>query len=237
MTELEPDPRRDIEARAAEYVLGTLTAHEARAAAADPALAPAIAAWERRLAPLARLATPESPPPDLWTRIERQVAPRPQRSVGARLPWRTWLARGWTVGATGAALAMAAVLLLQSAEQPPLMTVMVADRTEPAWSALVASDGVLRLAAITPAAGTQATPTPDDRVLQLWALPPGATAPTSLALLPRDSRVLTLPAPAVRPVPGMLIEITLEPRGGSTIGRPTGPVLFIGRLSQPGPNT
>jgi anti-sigma-K factor RskA len=29
----------------------------------------------------------------------------------------------------------------------------------------------------------------------------------------------------------MLIEITLEPPGGSPIGRPTGPIQFIGRLA------
>ncbi len=29
----------------------------------------------------------------------------------------------------------------------------------------------------------------------------------------------------------MLIEITLEPPGGSPTGRPTGPILFVGRLS------
>ena len=29
----------------------------------------------------------------------------------------------------------------------------------------------------------------------------------------------------------MLIEISLEPPGGSPTGRPTGPVLFIGRLA------
>jgi anti-sigma-K factor RskA len=29
----------------------------------------------------------------------------------------------------------------------------------------------------------------------------------------------------------MLIEITLEPPGGSPTGRPTGPIQFIGRLA------
>jgi anti-sigma-K factor RskA len=30
----------------------------------------------------------------------------------------------------------------------------------------------------------------------------------------------------------MLVEISLEPLGGSPIGRPTGPVLYIGRLAR-----
>ena len=71
------------------------------------------------------------------------------------------------------------------------------------------------------------------RVLQLWALPPGATAPTSLGLIPAEGRVTVTPE-TIRPQAGMLIEISLEPPGGSTTGRPTGPVLFIGRLSAAG---
>ena len=68
------------------------------------------------------------------------------------------------------------------------------------------------------------------RVLELWALPPGATAPTSLGLIPPEGRII-VPAERIVPQPDMLIEISLEPPGGSPTGRPTGPVLFIGRLS------
>jgi anti-sigma-K factor RskA len=67
-------------------------------------------------------------------------------------------------------------------------------------------------------------------VLQLWALPQGATAPTSLGLIPPEGRVTVTPS-AISPEPGMLIEISLEPPGGSPTGRPTGPILFIGRLA------
>ena len=70
-------------------------------------------------------------------------------------------------------------------------------------------------------------------MLQLWALPPGATAPTSLGLIPAAGQITVTPE-TIRPQPGMLIEISLEPPGGSTTGRPTGPVLFIGRLSRGG---
>ncbi len=67
--------------------------------------------------------------------------------------------------------------------------------------------------------------------MQLWALPQGATAPTSLGLIPAEQGRLTVTPTTIRPEPGMLIEITLEPPGGSPTGRPTGPVLFIGRLA------
>ena len=73
-------------------------------------------------------------------------------------------------------------------------------------------------------AALNAQPVPADKVLQLWALPQGATAPTSLGLLPGPDARLTVTPAAIRPEPGMLIEITLEPPGGSPTGRPTGPV-------------
>lgn len=230
------DAERD--ALAAEYVLGTLEAREAARVAADPAMAGAVDAWERRLAPLTELALPESPPPDLWARIETLIAPRaPVRTVATspRTPWLTRVLGGWAVAATAAAAAL--FVLRPGATPPPVMTVMLTDRTQPAYTASFDRDGAIRLAAVAPVGGGATAPTPEDRSWQLWVLPPGATAPTSLGLVGKNERSITVQAPAVKPVPGMLIEITLEPQGGSPIGRPTGPVLFIGRLSQPGPNT
>lgn len=229
-------------ALAAEYVLGILDAREAalvvRAMQADPALADAVAAWERRLAPLSTLAVPEAPPADLWRRIEQNVLSNAQAAPRTLAPpsWRSRLLAGWAVAATAAATILGTVFVRQEfSRTPPVMTVLVSDRTQPAWTATAAPDGALVLAAFPPVAGPPEQPIPPDRVLQLWALPQGATAPTSLALLPPGQRSISIPAPALRPVAGMLIEISLEPPGGSPLGRPSGPVLFIGRLSQPGP--
>jgi anti-sigma-K factor RskA len=70
---------------------------------------------------------------------------------------------------------------------------------------------------------------PPERALQFWTKAPSATAPTSLGLVPGD-RVTEIPAarlPALEP--DTLFELTLEPATGSPTGRPTGPVLFVGR--------
>lgn len=234
-----PDAERD--ALAAEWVLGTLDAQTAamveQALASDPALADAVVAWERILAPLADAAPAEAPPAGLWQRIERQVVPdrTPVLQAVSRRSWRDRLLAGWALGATVAA----GVLGIFAAGGPggpsPVMTVLLSDRTQAAWTATAGPDGALRLAAFPPVAGGADQPVAADRVLQVWGLPQGATAPTSLALLPPGQRSATIAAPALRPVPGMLIEISLEPPGGSLLGRPSGPVLFIGRLSQPGP--
>ena len=142
------------DALAAEYVLGTLEAREAAAVAAalplDAALAEAVAAWEAKLAPLATLAPPEAPPPDLWRRIE--AALDPARAPAA--PWWHRLLDPWRVGAIGAtavAAGLAAFMVLRPAPEPRLMTVLLTDREQPAW--LVEADRAgIRLAS-TPRAG------------------------------------------------------------------------------------
>ena len=216
---MTPQERDEL---AAEYVLGTLEAHEAEAARAligqDAEFARLVADWERRLAPLLALAAPEAPPPGLWARIEATldgVRPAPAR-------WRfVWPAFG--LGASAVAAGLAAFIILRPPVQPPLVTVLLTSQDQSAFL-VEAERGQIRLAAVNPR-GVEA-----GRVMQLWALPQGATAPTSLGLVPESGRLSVTPR-GIRPEPGMLIEITLEPPGGSPTGRPTGPILFIGRLA------
>ncbi|MEO8669058.1 MAG: hypothetical protein ABI399_11120, partial [Bauldia sp.] len=78
--------RDDIEALAAEYVLGTLDAGERSAAearlAADMSFRAAVAAWERRLQPLADALPPVEPPADLFHRIAPRIAAAPSAIAG-----------------------------------------------------------------------------------------------------------------------------------------------------------
>ena len=232
----------DPEARdllAGEYVLGTLDARQAAvveaAIARDPALAEAVAAWARRLGPLTRLALPEAPPDGLWDRIAARL-PGAEPAARPALPRGFWLWRGWALGATLAAAVFAGLAFLPRAEKPAYMTVLVSDRAAPAWIAQADRAGGITLAAVRPAFGDPQGAVPEGRVMQLWGLRPGDPGPTSLALLPRTPGRVNIPAPALRPVNNMLIEISLEPEGGSPTGRPTGPVLFYGRLTEAPPN-
>jgi anti-sigma-K factor RskA len=231
-------PEQERDALAGEYVLGTLDAREAaaveRSLETDPALREAVAAWEARLASLTALTTPEAPPPGLWERIEAALpggtTARPAIASPATRQRAGWLWRGWALGSTAVAAGLAAFLVTRPATQPEaprLMTVLLTRSDQPAWLVEAERDGAIRLAALNP------QPVAADRVLQLWALPQGATAPTSLGLIPPEGRITVTPG-TIRPEPGMLIEITLEPPGGSPIGRPTGPILFIGRLTAAG---
>jgi anti-sigma-K factor RskA len=238
-----PDDPEAREALAAEYVLGTLEAREAAAVraamAAVPGFRATVEAWERRLAPLARAVPEAEPPADLMARIEAALD-RDAAAVTRQAPaspgrrWQAGFWQAWAAGATAMAAGLAAVLLTRpapesAAPEPPaqrFVAVLQQDRAAPAWVVEATREGGIVLAgAVNP------RPRDEGRVLQLWGLPQGAAAPTSLGLVPPDGRLVVDPR-IMAPQPGMLIEISLEPPGGSPIGRPTGPILFIGRLER-----
>lgn len=240
-----PQNTYELSMLAAEYVLGTLDARAARtveqALVSNAVLRDLVHRWETHLAPLSALAPQEAPPPELWQRIENAITPVGRTSrLGDLKPspyLRLW--QGWALGATAVAAALALVTLVPQPQVPRMMTVLVSDPSQSAWTAEVGPQGGLRLAAVASPGGKSATAAPAGKVLQLWGLPPGAAAPVSLGLLPRGAGVVRIPAPAVRPVGGMQILISLEPEPANGLAgtAPTGPVVFIGRLSEPGPNT
>ena len=71
-------------------------------------------------------------------------------------------------------------------------------------------------------------PLPPGKSLQFWTKPNGAKGPISLGpVKPGQEAVVPL---AQLPSLGkkQLFEVTLESEGGSTIGKPTGPALYVG---------
>jgi anti-sigma-K factor RskA len=72
-----------------------------------------------------------------------------------------------------------------------------------------------------------------DKALEVWMVPPGG-APRSLGLFPSErsgtTAVLVLPPEVVEALasPDSALAVSLEPKGGSATGQPTGPVLFSG---------
>lgn len=236
----------DRDLLAAEFALGTLEgAERAEAAlriARDPAFAHAVAAWERRLAPLAALA-PEVPPPDsVWTGIaatldrsegggsEGGARPIPIRPVASgaerdtpRRPGpgpRFW--QGTTVAALALAAGLAAVMVLRPVPSaaPTVLAVLAPRAGGPALVALATRPGEVT---ILPAGAL--SPVPAGREMELWFLPQGAHRPRPMGALPPGGRSLRRDL-----APGTRILVSLEPAGGSPSGLPTGPVLFAGTL-------
>jgi anti-sigma-K factor RskA len=218
---------------AAEYALGTLRGGARRRFETwlrdDRLLRAAVADWQGRLAPLAELQRPVTPPARVWEAIERRLAPAPE---GPRAPWwqfwRTSAARPWGVLAL-AASAGALVLVVRLAAPP-----VSAPRTEQIAALSDAQSQTVMVVTADTRHGrlrvrvAEDVHVPADRTLQLWAIT-RAGKPRSLGILPDNrSTDLALDARAVAPDVALLA-ISLEPKGGSPDPNgPTGPVLYKG---------
>jgi anti-sigma-K factor RskA len=214
--------RDEDDAVAGAFALGTLDAEDRRAAeqriAQDPAFARTVAAWERRLAPLAAIPEAAEPPADLWARIEQATAP----AAGNVVPLRR--ARQWQFG-TIAGLAIAASLAAFIVLQRPEPThVAVLSPIVGGTAVLLATEESGGRLTVRPNGAIQV---PTDRDLELWALAKGDTKPRSLGVLPAGGRSLVATL-----APDTQLLVSLEPRGGSPTGQPTGPVVYGGTLSR-----
>lgn len=224
---------------AAEYVLGTLDLAEAEAARlrieADRGFAALVTAWERRLAPLAALVAAITPPAGLWARIEDSTGraatsaapapgPRPANDNGGGF-WRVTALAFMAIAA-----GLAAFIVLRP---PPRPIVAEAVVSRPYVAVLSpASGGAAVLLAVADSNGAiRITPSaaivvPADRDLELWSLPAGAAKPASLGVLPVSGKSVR-----ANGAEGMQLLVSLEPKGGSPTGQPTGAVVYAGKLA------
>jgi anti-sigma-K factor RskA len=230
---LDPGPEASL---AGEYVLGTLDLAEAEAARqrlqTDAAFASEVGFWERRLAPLALLIPAVTPPATLWFRIEDSTAgagtPAQAAVPATPRPANDNRLAFWRIG-TFAGLAVAAGLAAFIALQPPpapppqpVLAVLTPYSTPtPVLVAVAGPNGGITLRP------TAAIAVPSDRDLELWALAAGAKVPAPLGVIPQAGK--TVP-PGI--APGTTLLVSLEPKGGSPTGLPTGPVLYAGKLQK-----
>jgi anti-sigma-K factor RskA len=217
---------------AAEYALGTLRgrarARLRRWMLEDAALARAVAEWEARLSPLAEAVRPVRAPARVWSEIETRLGARP-----AALWWdRVAFWRPFGILTSGAMAALLAVVTLLPAGKPPPVESMpaayIAVLSDPKTQrpVLVATagrqDARLSVRALDPAILVSG------RSLELWAVPRQG-GPKSLGLVETEHAMLKLTASADRALGDVpLLAVSLEPRGGSPTGAPTGPVLYSG---------
>lgn len=242
------------QALAAEYVLGNLGAAARRRfereAAADPALQAEVQVWHQSLDCLAPAATVE-PPPEVWTRISRELdrLQRPARREAriSRRALRIWQA------ATGLASAAALLLAVLLFRQPsaggddlarPLpelpFAAHVRDAGYAAWLelpketavrweiSLIPEERMLRVRSV-------GYPMLDaDEDYELWWVGEGDGEMISIGLLPREgSWQRSLPRHLALSASSRLV-ITREPAYGSPTDGPTGPVLIRTALQLPG---
>lgn len=223
------------EALAGEYVLGTLRgaarARFARLARTERSLAEAVRRWEERLLPFADQVAPVLPPARVWPSIRARIhgpgAPPQRASPSGGSGW--W--RAVALASLTLVVVLAVALLRPPSEAAAFVVVLAGEDGKPA---LVAStegaSAYLTVTAVAPVA--QAA----DRALELWMLPAQGN-PRSLGLVTdlaaRGIARVALPGrpdQALRDIPALAI--SLEPKGGSVTGLPTGPVLYKGSVQR-----
>lgn len=202
-------------------------------------------AWDDRLAPLALAAPPAEPPADMFQRIERGLDGEAETAKIVQLAERR--ARRWRAVALATSSIAACLMVIVAAGLVSLYNqldnAVLVPPTAPQQSyvALVTPEGGGGPAMIVEVRftdffgeGTQTgivtvqplrVDAPQDRVLELWRIPPGQ-APQSVGLVDPDEVTLL----NVAAEPGDIMAITVEPPGGAPGGIPSGPPILSGPL-------
>lgn len=242
---MTPEEVAERSASAGEYVLGTASP-EARAAVEremqrDPAMLAEVYFWQDRLLGLLGRVAPSEPRSTLWSAIAWKllppaaappvaradaVSPAANDPVWQRLKRWQWIGSGALAASVVLATALGIKTLAPPAESAPRFLAVLQAPGDGAtgWIVEATRGGQVRLIPAGPMA-----PVPAGKSLQFWTKPEGAAGPTSLGLVDAG-RTTELPAARLPAVDEkQLFEVTLEAQGGSTIGRPTGPILYVGR--------
>jgi anti-sigma-K factor RskA len=248
---------------AAAYGLGTLRGGARRRfeaqARQSPALRAAALAWQERFAAMTELQPGQAPSPNVWRRIEIDLANQQSPDAAAQppRPWERAL-RLWRSAALVGGLATVAVfgatvyLAVQVAQREAQLAQADSAReslarqnaqlqAQPAiqYVAVLADDRSVPSLLVTfdPVHSTLTLKRLGtfqegaDKSLQLWALTT-AGAPRSLGVVGGEPVVRLAAAESqVRQIPALAV--SLEPKGGvAGDSGPTGPVLFKGALVQ-----
>lgn len=229
-----------IDRLAAEYVVGTLRGPArkrfARFCGQEPRAAALRCAWEDRLHGLNAQVPVVRPSAHVWPQIALRTGQTRLIDRGERLPAAgasRRSARWWALAASVAVLSLG-LFVYRSVEIAPrgewqsVAQIATADGV-PLWTFdYDARHASLRVRAIN------ASGTPADRALELWALSPvEGGAPVSLGLLPRAGATVRALSPRQVSAWGAArqIAVSLEPPGGSPTGLPTGPVLHVAAVN------
>lgn len=219
---------RAIQALAAEYVLGTLRGR-ARARfeelrRADREVADNVRRWEEALTPLSDGITPIEPPARVWRAIESRLDARASPPGSRASFWRSF---GMVAG--GLATVLLAFFLWISAgprDDPMFVAVLTAPDAVPRMVVSMHDPDLLRVRMVKPWAGME------NQDLELWAMPKDGK-PRSLGLVHNAMRDTMIRVGASDPrVQGAhMLAITMEPRGGSPTGQPTGAPVCSGVIA------
>ena len=217
----------------AEHVLGLLDAGSARDVArrirTEPEMARHALFWQTRLAAFDEQFEEHAPPADAFAAIERRLY-----GASAQPSWGWWnnLALWRSLAAAGLVVAVLSIgsMLLRPAPLAPeeFATQLVAalEAQENSGVQFVAlydpRQGAVRLVSLS-------GQPPADRDYELWAIQ-GEAAPVSVGIVAIEGRS-EMPLPSALGQnfgEGTVLAVSVEPKGGSPSGAPTGPIVAKG---------
>lgn len=212
-------------ALAADYAIGLMSTAARRRFEQllldDAALRTELAHWQESLASLTD-AIPEQPVPDrVWQGITARIEPQVLH-VPEKRPFWNWLR-------VTAALCSIVVLVflgsLYNRDDARYRATLLTADAQPALKVEAHAD-YLQVEPLTLAA------VGSDRSLELWAIPADGK-PISLGVIPAGGKGKVELSEAQKALIGqpIALAVSLEPKGGSPTGQPTGPVLYQGALA------
>ena len=217
-----PSLRRAL---AADYAIGLMSSAARRRfeqlLLEDAALRAELAQWQESLASLTE-ALPEQPVPErVWHGITARIEPQVLHVPEKRQFWN-WL----RVTAAVCSLVIAVTLgMIYNRDNARYSATLMTANAQPALKVEAHEDYLnvepLTLAAIDPG-----------QSLELWAIPADGK-PISLGLIPAGGKGKVELNDAQKALIGkpIALAVSLEPKGGSPTGQPTGPVLYQGALA------
>lgn len=212
-------------ALAADYAIGLMAAPARRRfeqlLLEDAALRAELAHWQESLASLTET-LPEVPVPErVWHGVTARIEPQ-ELHVPEKRPFWNWLR-------VTAALASIVVLVflgsLYTHDDARYRATLLSADAQPALK-VEAHDNYLQVEPLTLAA------VDSQRSLELWAIPADGK-PISLGVIPAGGNGKVELSETQKALIGkpIALAVSLEPKGGSPTGQPTGPVLYQGALA------
>lgn len=178
--------------------------------------------WEQHLNPLAESLPAVEPDENLWQKLQQRLGWQSAEVVQLK-PKSSWLhPANWVAVAAAACLALV-LLLPPPATAPVELAVIQTKEAKALWLVSKQADTVVLQA-------TAAVPADPAHDYELWMLPTSGQPPISLGLLPQSGKV-SYPWPkAAAGLMVAVLAVSLEPKGGSPTGQPTGAVLHTSEL-------
>ena len=218
----QPELRRAL---AADYAIGLMPTTARRRfenlLIDDPNLRAEVAQWQESLVGLTTSLEPQPVPERVWQQIVARIEPQ-RLHVPEKRPFWSWM----RIAAVACTLLVAVIVgVIYNRDKPDFNATLVAGNQQPALT-VQAFDRYLKIDPVA-VASVEA-----GRSLELWAIPADGV-PVSLGVIPDNGKGRVDLSDSQRRLLGSqtTMAITLEPKGGSPSGKPTGPILYKGQLA------